>query len=114
MLVKLVGDGYGDVIVGAVLYDLGEGDEGAAFVFLGNDNTNGRPVLARQRGGYSYALKPVQPWGISWDWPNTSFVAELRADHPDGIGRRRSKRVPPDCRSAMRAVRSRRAQTGCS
>jgi len=29
-------DGYADVIVGAVLYDAGEVDEGAAFVFLGS------------------------------------------------------------------------------
>ena len=30
------GDGYGDVIVGAPLYDAGQTDEGAAFVFLGS------------------------------------------------------------------------------
>jgi hypothetical protein len=30
------GDGYADVIVGAFLYDAGESDEGAAFVFLGS------------------------------------------------------------------------------
>ena len=30
------GDGYADVIVGAELYDNGESDEGAAFVFLGS------------------------------------------------------------------------------
>jgi hypothetical protein len=30
------GDGYDDVIVGAYLYDAGESDEGAAFVFLGS------------------------------------------------------------------------------
>jgi hypothetical protein len=29
------GDGYADMIVGASLYDAGEIDEGAAFVFLG-------------------------------------------------------------------------------
>jgi hypothetical protein len=29
------GDGYSDVIVGAPLYDAGQRDEGAAFVFLG-------------------------------------------------------------------------------
>jgi hypothetical protein len=32
------GDGYDDVIVGAVRYDAGETDEGAAFVFLGTPN----------------------------------------------------------------------------
>jgi len=35
------GDGYADVIVGAPLYDKGETDEGAAFVFLGNSNGAG-------------------------------------------------------------------------
>ena len=30
------GDGYDDVIVGAILYDAGETNEGAAFVFLGS------------------------------------------------------------------------------
>ena len=30
------GDGYADVIVGAYLYDHGEGDEGAAFLFYGS------------------------------------------------------------------------------
>ena len=30
------GDGYADVVVGASLYDAGESDEGAAFVFLGS------------------------------------------------------------------------------
>jgi len=30
------GDGYADVIVGAFLYDAGQSDEGAAFVFLGS------------------------------------------------------------------------------
>lgn len=30
------GDGYADVIVGSPLYDSGQTDEGAAFVFLGS------------------------------------------------------------------------------
>ena len=30
------GDGFADVIVGAPLYDAGQTDEGAAFVFLGS------------------------------------------------------------------------------
>ncbi|MBI5709823.1 MAG: FG-GAP repeat protein [Candidatus Eisenbacteria bacterium] len=32
------GDGYADVILGAWLYDHGEADEGAAFVYLGSDS----------------------------------------------------------------------------
>ncbi len=32
------GDGYGDVIVGAPLYDSGQTDEGSVFVYLGSDD----------------------------------------------------------------------------
>ncbi|MCP4039292.1 MAG: hypothetical protein GY733_20295, partial [bacterium] len=42
------GDGYADVIVGASDYDAGQGDEGAAFVFLGSASgvADGNPVTA--------------------------------------------------------------------
>jgi len=42
------GDGYADVIVGAHLYDAGEADEGAAFVFLGSPAgvADGSPATA--------------------------------------------------------------------
>ncbi|MCK4523769.1 FG-GAP repeat protein, partial [candidate division WOR-3 bacterium] len=40
------GDGYSDIIIGAYCYDNGESDEGAAFVYYGNE------------GGLSY--KPIQ------------------------------------------------------
>ena len=42
------GDGYADVIVGAYLYDAGEFDEGAAFVFLGSATgiADGNPSTA--------------------------------------------------------------------
>jgi FG-GAP repeat protein len=42
------GDGYGDLIVGARLYDAGTTDEGAAFVFLGSATgiADGSPVTA--------------------------------------------------------------------
>jgi hypothetical protein len=77
------GDGYADVIVGAPLYDNGQSDEGAAFVFLGG-NSSGRPVLARQRRGNGSGIA-VQPWGGAAS--STGFAAELRASHPDGRGR---------------------------
>jgi hypothetical protein len=54
-------DGYDDVIVGAPLYDGGEEDEGAAFVFLGgNSGTRGRKAskataAARLESGQSHA-----------------------------------------------------------
>ena len=42
------GDGYADVIVGAYLYDAGESNEGAAFVFLGSASgiADGDPATA--------------------------------------------------------------------
>src|SRR5262249_10834407 len=45
------GDGYADVIVGARVYDSGEFDEGAAFVYLGNQSgiANGTPSTASAR-----------------------------------------------------------------
>ncbi len=43
------GDGYGDVIVGASIYNNGESGEGAAFVFLGSGSgiANGNPLTAQ-------------------------------------------------------------------
>jgi hypothetical protein len=42
------GDGYDDVIVGALFYDAGQADEGAAFVFLGSATgiADGNPATA--------------------------------------------------------------------
>ncbi len=42
------GDGYADVIVGSRLYDAGQADEGAAFVFLGSASgiADGNPTTA--------------------------------------------------------------------
>jgi hypothetical protein len=79
------GDGYADVIVGANLYNAGEGfAEGAAFVFLGGGDGDGRPVLARQlRGGGD--TTPVQPWGLAGD--GDDFQVRLTATHPEGRGR---------------------------
>jgi hypothetical protein len=78
------GDGYADVIVGAPLYTAFNLDEGAAFVFLGNGNSEGRPVLARQRRGNGSGIA-VQPWGSAWS--TDGFSVELRASHPAGRGR---------------------------
>jgi hypothetical protein len=45
------GDGYADVIVGAIFYDAGQTDEGAAFVFHGSANgiAAGSPAAAAAR-----------------------------------------------------------------
>jgi hypothetical protein len=47
------GDGYSDVIVGAYLYDNGQGDEGAAFVYYGNDGGGMRNNLNLYDDGLS-------------------------------------------------------------
>jgi FG-GAP repeat len=75
------GDGFADVVVGAYRYDVGATDEGAAFVFLGNEGA-GRPVLARQfRAG---TATPVAPWGGSLAL--ASFDARMANYHPQGGG----------------------------
>jgi hypothetical protein len=82
------GDGYADVIVGAPRYDADESDEGAAFVFLGGGDGDGRPVLARQlRSGVD--TTPVQPWGRACDGDDFPdyFQVQLAATHPEGRGR---------------------------
>ena len=76
------GDGFADVIVGALSYDAGETDEGAAFVFHGN--TDGRPVLARQVSADGNAAL-IQPWGSAPD-PD-AFQIRMQATHPEGRGR---------------------------
>ncbi len=43
------GDGYGDVIVGAHLYDNDQTDEGRALVYLGNEGRGGLVRLLQQR-----------------------------------------------------------------
>jgi FG-GAP repeat/FG-GAP-like repeat len=52
------GDGYADVLVGAPLYDLGQVDEGAAFVFIGGAAgiANGAPFVTS-----AATLEPNQP-----------------------------------------------------
>ena len=69
-------------IVGAHVYDSGETDEGAVFVFLGS--SEGRPVVAQQRCDDGSALA-IQPWGRAEDLD--SFEVRMIATHPEGRGR---------------------------
>lgn len=85
-------DGYADALVGAPLFDAGQGNEGAAFLF--SSNGSGRPVLARQLRGGASAI-PVQSWGAS---DEGSFEVRLRATDP--TGRRRVKLEVEACASA--------------
>ena len=58
------GDGFADVLVGAVNYDNGHVDEGAAFVYFGT--ARGRLVRASQFRGDG--TSPVQPWAYRTRW----------------------------------------------
>ena len=74
------GDGFSDVIVGAQLYDAGQADEGAAFLFYGNGNRTGRLAHADQRLASGDA--PRQPWSSSV-YPN-DFAVRMNAGDPAG------------------------------
>ncbi len=77
------GDGFADVIVGARLYDSGQTDEGAAFVYYGT--AKGRLVMASQfRADGS---TPVEPWGLSQQ--ADGFVVSIEASSARGRERAR-------------------------
>lgn len=77
------GDGFADVMVGARLYDSGQADEGAAFIYHGT--AKGRLVLASQfRGDGS---TPVEPWGLSRQ--ADGFVVSIEASSARGRERAR-------------------------
>jgi hypothetical protein len=81
------GDGFGDVVVGAYLYDAGQSEEGRAWLYLGNggDNTGGglaRRGLARQAPGGA----AIAPWGTA---AGTSFTVDRFARLPYGRARAR-------------------------
>jgi hypothetical protein len=77
------GDGYADFLTYSPAYDAGETDESVAFLFLGNNNTDGRSLLVKQlRGGSSTV---VQPWGKSVS--SSAYKVSVNASHPAGTGR---------------------------
>ena len=69
------GDGYADVILGS---------NSEAFIFLGNDDGDGRPVVAQQRRDDGSGTS-VEPWGSS-ESPD-AFQVRMTATHPEGRGR---------------------------
>ncbi len=75
------GDGFADVVVGASQFEVGQGNQGAAFVFHGN--RSGRPVLAQQRRADDSTA--VAAWGASYN--NRAFIVEMQGTHPDGLAR---------------------------
>ena len=78
------GDGYADVIVGADFYSVGETNEGAAFVFQGNDE--GRLVHPRQLRADGSGV-PVQPSAAPLDQDDFAVALEIKSPR----GRERAK-----------------------
>jgi hypothetical protein len=78
------GDGYADVIVGADHYSGGETNEGAAFVFQGNDE--GRLIHPRQLRADGSGV-PVQPWSAPLDQDDFAVALEIKSPR----GRERAK-----------------------
>jgi hypothetical protein len=74
------GDGSGDVVAGAPAYNGGQTDEGAAFVYPGDD---GDSLLARPRQLRSDGLTPIAPLGFS-DSANQVHL-HLAAQPPQGV-----------------------------
>ena len=81
------GDGYGDLVVGAVGWDDGESDEGAARVFLGNgaDGT-GSGVALRPQARQSGLTTPIFP-GLATTSEDTFDVAVMSARTARGRGK---------------------------
>jgi len=71
------GDGYADVIIGAMGYN---SYTGRAYVYAGNGG-GGRRVLARGQRGDGSGLE-VQPWGLTYR--ADGFQAQLNATDPRG------------------------------
>ena len=76
------GDGFADVIIGAPFCDLGQVDEGAAFLHLGN--SEGATVMPSQLRGDS-SMKRVPPWGMAHH--TDRFRVSMHTIHPEGRGR---------------------------
>ncbi len=76
------GDGYSDVIIGAIGYDGANADEGRAFLYYGNDG-DGLDRLPRQR--WSDDSAPIDLLGIAD--AGTGFRIHARARSPYGRDR---------------------------
>jgi hypothetical protein len=72
------GDGFGDVIVGAHLFDGGESDEGRASVYLGSTVGLSRSLVHR---GDSINADEIQPLDVVL---GSSWSAPIRIRHPHG------------------------------
>ena len=95
------GDGYADVIVGAPLYDAGQTDEGAAFVFLGGASgiADGNPATAAAQLESNQAERAarLRAWRGAGDVNGDGYADVIVGAHgyDDGETRRgRGVRVP--------------------
>ncbi|HOW51996.1 MAG TPA: integrin alpha [bacterium] len=78
------GDGYGDVVVGAFLYDNGQTDEGAAFIYHGSANgigmTADRTIEPDQAGAY-FGYSVASAGDVNGDGFDDVVVGAYLYDH---------------------------------
>lgn len=77
----LNGDAYADVLVGSPGHDAGQTDEGAVFVYLGNDGTNTSPFRMHPRQLRATDGGPLPRLGTS---PTDGFRMEVLRRSPFG------------------------------
>lgn len=79
------GDGFGDIIIGAPLYDDGQADEGKAFLYYGNSGTALNTLPRQMRPG---DLSLIGSSGLaSNSSDNTDFLVRLVARNSQGRSR---------------------------
>jgi len=90
------GDGFTDIVVGALLYDASEVNEGAAFVYQGGD-AGGNPAVTQQRRGDGSGT-PVEAGGAAFS--NDRFGVDFFAH--TAVGMERAKFEVEVCLSGLR------------
>ncbi|MFZ5471837.1 MAG: integrin alpha [Myxococcota bacterium] len=75
------GDGFGDVLAGAFMFDNGEADEGRAYLYLGGDRAPGL-----SRGLKQFQADGVTRLGLGTTAPSSSVVLAGRVTQENGVG----------------------------
>jgi hypothetical protein len=80
------GDGYSDVIVGAHLYDDGQADEGAAFLFLGSASGVSTSIAwsgQSNQANAQYGVSVASAGDVNGDGYSDVIVGAQYYDHPE-------------------------------